>query len=57
MMQHGHGVDADARAELAHGKISLAAARQHVERRIEDRIFVETPPPAGAGLGLACCLR
>jgi hypothetical protein len=57
MMQHGHRVDADARAKLAHGKVGLAAARQHVERRLEDRIFVETPPSAGAGLGLASCLR
>ena len=57
MMQHGHRVDADPHAELAHGKAGLAVARQHVERRIEDRIFVETPPSARAGLGLARCLR
>ena len=43
--------------ELAHGKTGLAVARQHVERRIEDRIFVETAAPARAGLGLAACLR
>ena len=57
MMQHGHRVDADLHPKLAHGKTGLAVARQHVERRIEDRIFVETPPPARAGLGLARCLR
>ena len=57
MMQHGHRVDADPQTKLAHGKIGLAAARQHVERRVEDRIFIETPPPPRAGNGLALCLR
>ena len=57
MMQHGHGVDADLHAELAHGKTDLAVARQHVERRIEDRVFVEAAPSARAGRGFACCFR
>ena len=57
MMQHGHRVDADPHSQFPHGKAGLAVARQHVERRIEDGIFVETPPSARAGLGLALRLR
>ena len=57
MMQHGHGVDADAEPKLAHGKTGLAVARQHVERRIEDRVLIEAAAPARAGFGLALGLR
>ena len=57
MMQHGHGVDADLHPKLPHGKPGLAVARQHVERRIEDRVFVEAAAPARAGFGLALGLR
>ena len=57
MMQHGHGIDADALPELAHRKAHLAVARQHVEGRIEDVVAVEAPPAAGLGMhGLARCL-
>ncbi len=56
VMQHRHRVDADAHPELAHGKGDLAVARQHVERRVQDLVSVETPPAARAGFGLACCL-
>ena len=57
MMQHGHGVDADAHAELAHRETDLAVARQHVERRIKDGIPVEAAPSARAGRGFAGCFR
>ena len=57
MMQHGHGVYADADPELAHRKTDLAIARQQVEGRIQDRISVQAPPSAWAGRGLACRFR
>ena len=57
MMQHGHGVDADLHPQFPHGKPGLAVARQHVERRVEDRVLIETASPARAGFGLALGLR
>jgi hypothetical protein len=57
MMQHGHGVYADADPELAHRKAELAVARQQVEGRIQDGISVEAPPSARAGRGFPCRFR
>ena len=57
VMQHGHGIDADTDAELAHREAELALARQHVECRVQDGVWVEPPTSARARAGLTCCLR
>jgi hypothetical protein len=41
MMQHRHGVDADAEPKLPHGKAGLALLRQHIEGRIQNGVAVE----------------
>src|SRR4029079_13694785 len=57
VMQHSHGIDADTDAELAHREAERALARQHVECRVQDGVWVEPPPSARARAGLTCCLR
>ena len=54
MMQHRHGVDADAEPKLPHGKAGFALLRQHVEGRIQNGVAVEAPPPARPGFGTGC---
>jgi hypothetical protein len=55
MVQHRHGVDADADTELADGKTGLAEMREHIERRIQNGIAVKAPASAGAGFRAVCC--
>jgi hypothetical protein len=55
MVQHRHGVDADADTELADGKTGLAEMREHIERRIQNDIAVKAPASAGAGFRAVCC--